>query len=67
MTVDYGIKETQMPGTTGKRARPAGICLKCGQQIKDCMFMRDRKGDYHATMPDGSSGCPKAPNVKPDK
>ncbi len=40
-----------MPGHTGKRPRPAGRCTKCGMQIKDAEFLRDRKGDEHITCP----------------
>lgn len=45
-----------MAGKTGKRARSAGLCHKCGRKIVGD-FCRDRLGDSHPMMPDGSSGC----------
>lgn len=37
-----------MPGKTGKRARPAGICVVCEKQIpRGEDFNRDGKKDYH--------------------
>ncbi len=47
-----------MAGHTGKRARAAGICTRCGKKIADAVFMRDKDGDQHAMMADGSPGCP---------
>lgn len=49
-----------MGGHTGRRARPAGKCIKCGQQIKDAEFMRDKKGDEHmcCPLPRASNGAP---------
>jgi len=41
-------EETTMPGKTGKRAKPAGICVICVKQIpRGEGFMRDGKKDYH--------------------
>lgn len=35
-----------MPGRTGKRAKPPGLCVECGKPIKGD-FNRDRDGDRH--------------------
>ncbi len=37
-----------MPGKTGKRAKPPGICGRCGKQIaRGGAFMREPKADFH--------------------
>jgi hypothetical protein len=53
-----------MPGTRGKRARPAGKCFRCGTKIYDETFERDRKGDSHSMMADGSYPCVNSPRVE---
>jgi hypothetical protein len=40
-----------MSGHTGSRARPAGKCYQCKEQITDAEFLRDRKGDLHIVCP----------------
>lgn len=56
-----------MAGRTGKRARPAGRCWRCGGQIRG-EFERDRSGDRHVMSPDGTYACVKGtPVVPPDQ
>lgn len=46
-----------MAGSTGKRAKLPGICIKCGMQITTATFLRWPKGDTHSLDTKGEYEC----------
>ena len=56
-----------MPGKTGKRAKPPGLCYRCGQRIITTAdypyFERDTKGDSHNMRADGTYPCIEPPKA----